>query len=618
VTAPARDTLGQVRAGVDAALAYLRGVDPDAAAELAALRAREVTRPAIAVVGETKRGKSSLVNALIGVPGLSPVDAAVATSAFLEFGHGDGPAAVAHVPGREEPVALSVEDLRDWGTVLGRLPDGVRPPRRVEVTHPAPLLRYLSLVDTPGVGGLDAAHSEIALDAAARATALLFVVDASAPFTQPELSFLVEAAKRVDVVVFALTKIDAYPGWRTVLDGNRAQLLALAPRFGAAPWYPVSARLAEVALGMPVPARDELVAESRIAGLQHALVELAGRGHLLDQANVLRAARSELVRLDRDLGRRIAATEPDPESSARARQERAALAARKRTEARQWSLALNAETQRARVEATTLLRQYAGQLQEELLGQLDRAGAAQRAELPAQLDRALQALSIRLSQDLRRRFEQVGERVLAQVFQPDELAEVLGRVNAGLRHALVSRPPRDAPPGDGAIVVVSSAGMAMMAGRYGTLGASALGLAGLAGAGLIIPVVGVGLGLGVGAFLVWQRRALADRAQQRAWLREVVGEARAALSDEIAHRFTDLQYALTVALDDAVERRLAQLDAHIADIDQALAEDRADRARRRTELVARRDTLRTRVTQVDAVLARVRQVTPAGPAEVEG
>lgn len=619
MTGPARDRdlLGQVRAGVDAVLAYLRGADPDAAAELAALRGRELVRPAIAVVGETKRGKSSLVNALIGVPGLSPVDTAVATSAYLEFGHGTGPAALAHVPGREEPVPLSPADLRDWGTVLGRLPEGVRPPRRIEVTHPAPLLRYLTLVDTPGVGGLDAAHAEIALDAATRATALLFVVDASSPFTQPELDFLVEAAKRVNAVVFALTKIDGYPGWRTILDDNRAQLLALAPRFGSAPWYPVSARLAELALTTPGAGSAELVAESRVAGLQHALVELAGRGHLLDQANVLRAGRTELVRVDQDLGRRIAATEPDPADAEKARQERAALSARKRVEARQWSLALNTETQRARVEVTALLRQYAGQLQEDLLGRLDRAGAAQRAQLPGEVDGALQALSIRLSHDLQQRFAQVGERVLAQVFTPQELAEVLGRVNAGLRHALVSKPRRDAPAGDGAIVVVSSAGMAMMAGRYGTLGASALGLAGLAGAGLIIPVVGVGLGLGVGAFLVWKRRALADAQQQRAWLREVVGEARATLSDEIAQRFTDLQYALTVALDDAVERRLARLDAHIAEIDRALAEDRAGRARRRAELVAQREALRARVTQVDEVLARVRQLMPAGAAEVE-
>ena len=42
------------------------------------------------VVGETKRGKSSLVNALLRQPALSPVDLAVATSAFIEFRYGTG------------------------------------------------------------------------------------------------------------------------------------------------------------------------------------------------------------------------------------------------------------------------------------------------------------------------------------------------------------------------------------------------------------------------------------------------------------------------------------------------------------------------------------------------
>src|SRR2546430_11951998 len=61
---------------------------------------------------------------------------------------------------------------RDWGTVLGQMPDGMRPPRRIEVRHPAPMLQYASLVDTPGVGGLDSLHAEVALDAVEKATAL--------------------------------------------------------------------------------------------------------------------------------------------------------------------------------------------------------------------------------------------------------------------------------------------------------------------------------------------------------------------------------------------------------------------------------------------------------------
>ena len=50
------------------------------------------------------------------------------------------------------------------------------------------------------------------------------------------------------------------------------------------------------------------------------------------------------------------------------------------------------------------------------------------------------------------------------------------------------------------------------------------------------------LGLAAGAFMVWKRKSMTDKQQQRAWLREVMGEARAALADEITHRFTDRKY----------------------------------------------------------------------------
>src|SRR5690348_7201098 len=256
-TSPEEAAQKLLKATIDAALAFLRKVDPDAAADIDQLRRREITRPVIVVVGETKRGKSSLVNMLIGVPNLSPVDAAVATASYLEFLYSTSHGARAYLPGREDPVPLGLGDLRDWGTVLGRLPDGLRPPRRIEVHHSAPLLKYLTLVDTPGTGGLDSLHVEIALDAVERATALLFVVDASAPFSKPELDFLVEASKRVNFVLFALAKADAYPGWRTIMADDRGQLQAYAPRFGSAPWFPVSARLAELAMTMPGPAAQE-------------------------------------------------------------------------------------------------------------------------------------------------------------------------------------------------------------------------------------------------------------------------------------------------------------------------------------------------------------------------
>jgi hypothetical protein len=141
---------------------------------------------------------------------------------------------------------------------------------------------------------------------------------------------------------------------------------------------------------------------------------------------------------------------------------------------------------------------------------------------------------------------------------------------------------------------------------------------GLGAAGLAIPVVGIAIGLGAGAYMIFKRRSMTDKQATRQWLREVLNDARAALSDEIMHRFTDLQYALTLALDEAIERRLKQLDDHIANIDKSMAEDKAERAKKRAALVQEREGLRARIKQLDEVLVRVRQLLPAAPAESQG
>jgi hypothetical protein len=155
---------------------------------------------------------------------------------------------------------------------------------------------------------------------------------------------------------------------------------------------------------------------------------------------------------------------------------------------------------------------------------------------------------------------------------------------------------------------MSAAGIANMAGHGAIAGASAGAAAlGLSAVSVMVPVVGLGLGLAAGAFMVWKRRAAADRQQARIWLREVLAEARAALNEEIAHRFTDLQYALTIALDEALAKRIKELDANIADIDRALAEDRATRTRRRQDRAKRRDEVRARVKEIDEILVRARQ-----------
>jgi hypothetical protein len=381
-------------------------------------------------------------------------------------------------------------------------------------------------------------------------------------------------------------------------------LAAHAPRFADAPWFPVSATLAELAVRSGPTDQAALADASHIADLQHALIALAGRGHQLQLANVLRTARGELARLESTAQTRLDNTTGDQARMAQIRAERSALAARKRTESRQWTLLLSTETQRARVETVGQLRTRITGVQHEFSERIDAGRGDTLTRLPEHLDAELQAVSVELSRGLEDTFTQVGEKVLASVFDDTERAEMLGRLNATLRHTLAAGPPRDGS-GDNMLIALSAGGIAFMAGRGAMLGVSVF-----AAGGLLVPVAGIGLGLAAGGYVLWRRRVQTDRQQARIWLRDVLGEARAALTDEIANRFTDLQYALSVAVDDAIERRLRTLDAHIAEIDAAAAEDAAGRQRRRTAAQQELDGIRKRTRTVDDVLIRARALTP--------
>ncbi|HIV57703.1 MAG TPA: dynamin family protein [Candidatus Stackebrandtia faecavium] len=598
------------RTAVTNGVAALRKVDADAAQDLDALRRQTNHRPSMVIVGETKRGKSSLTNALIGVPNLSPVDVSVATSAYLEFEHGEQHTVEAFVPGNEVPVQLNPNDIRDWGTTLGQLPGGMRPPRRLRIRHSAPLLQYLSLVDTPGVGGLDAAHGEIALDAVSKATALLFVVDSSSPFSKPELDFLINASKRVNFVMFALTKTDAYPGWERIRDDNIALLQTHAPRFANAPFFPVSSRLAEMAMTMPPDAAKTLVDESNIATLQHALINLGAKGNILRHANVLRALRSEFVRLDLGVMDQLKTLNPDPKVTEKLKEDKKRVNALKRSQNKQSNMALRTEIQRARVEATSRLRTYVQKLQEELLNKIDKANRGEIKAMPYDVDRALHALSVRLSQELDYRFKVLADRVLSQMFPPQELAQVIGRINAQLRMQSGSKPRREGG-GDNAMLVMSSAGTAFMGSRVVTMVAGGTAVAASTAASVAIAASGIGLGLAAAGFMMYRRKVSQDRQQAGRWVREVLQETRASLQEEIQYRFTEIEYTFNLALDDALEKRGAQLDKQIASAEKALKEDNASRAKKKESLTKRHEALKTKVKQVDEVLAKTKSVLPS-------
>ncbi len=231
---PTEVAAGLVRLGITAAVAYER---PDLAGRLE-LASRSLDDPAVhaVVIGEFKQGKSSLVNALLGVR-VCPVDDDVATATPTFVRHGDAPSAelVVSRPG-DDPAGDRVTARRP--VALDELPaivtEGADPPLQpgerlegVDVRLPRKLLAGgLVLVDTPGVGGLGSAHTAASLGAVSLAEAVLFVTDASQELTRAEMDVLTQAVRLCPDVAVVLTKTDFYPSWRRVLQLNADHLRA--------------------------------------------------------------------------------------------------------------------------------------------------------------------------------------------------------------------------------------------------------------------------------------------------------------------------------------------------------------------------------------------------------
>jgi len=126
----------------------------------------------------------------------------------------------------DQPVAeqIPIEELDGWVSEIGN-PGNEKQVERVDITAPSAILRQgLTLVDTPGMGGLGAGHAAATLAFLPFADGLIFVSDASAELSAPEVAFLRRAVELCPTVLFAQTKTDLYPEWERIVDINRGHL----------------------------------------------------------------------------------------------------------------------------------------------------------------------------------------------------------------------------------------------------------------------------------------------------------------------------------------------------------------------------------------------------------
>ncbi|NUP58890.1 MAG: Isoniazid-inducible protein iniA [Pseudarthrobacter sp.] len=243
----------------------------------------------VVVVGEFKQGKSKLINALVNAP-VCPVDDDIATSAPTVVRYGEPASAAILVPvadnagGNPNTIERQPIDLAELPVFVSEQgnPGNRRKVAAAEVCLPRRMLTGgLTIIDTPGVGGMGSAHTLTTLTALPTADAMLLVSDASQEYTEPELRFLRQAMRITPSVAAVLSKTDLYPDWRRVEDLDREHLKSVATDI---PLFPLSADLRLEASRLQ---DSELNIESGFPALvAHLRNEIVGKAQRLQRRSV--------------------------------------------------------------------------------------------------------------------------------------------------------------------------------------------------------------------------------------------------------------------------------------------------------------------------------------------
>jgi Dynamin family len=229
-------------------------------------------------IGEYKRGKSSLVGALVEDPALFPVNADIATSVITSIEYAAEEQITVFLDGQETslPHWITRDQIADFVTEQGN-PGNKRAARLLRIQTPSERLKDgLVLLDTPGAGGLNPAHTATTYAVLGSADVGIFVIDALTTLNMQELSILEAAARLAARMIVVVTKIDKVIDPATAVSNARMKLTGvLGPETGASiPVIPVSssAKLDWLRTGDP-----DSLADSNFGSLETALWSLLGQ-----------------------------------------------------------------------------------------------------------------------------------------------------------------------------------------------------------------------------------------------------------------------------------------------------------------------------------------------------
>ncbi len=238
----------------------------------------------IVVLGQFKRGKSSLLNAIAGRE-LFPTGVLPMTAVATALVRGEEGATVLEAGGSSRTIPLShvseyVSEKRNAGNRRGVT--------RVVIAAPLPdWAEGITFVDSPGIGSPHDANTRAARELLPSADAAIFVLSPDPSVTADEIAFLSEASSHAAKFFFVLNKVDL------LSPDNRAELLQYLDEilrercgFASARIYPTSARDALAGGGVRTPAAW---ARSGLQALWDDLHRFVGPGRVESLRAVARA-----------------------------------------------------------------------------------------------------------------------------------------------------------------------------------------------------------------------------------------------------------------------------------------------------------------------------------------
>jgi Dynamin family len=251
----------------------------------------------VAVLGQFKRGKSTFINALLGVPVLpSAVIPATAVPTFIAWS-ATPLIRITYLNGRpaEEVRADTADAIREHMLELvteeGN-PQNRKGITRVDLLIDADVLRDgLLLIDTPGIGSTLQHNTETALQILPECDAALFIFSVDPPITEAEITYLGKVQANVVRIFFVLNKIDY------LNPQEQTEALIFARRVLERGWFanrpsplPLSARMA---LEAKLRGDKEALAASGIQRIEHEVLcslEQEKAGALAESVRIKAAA----------------------------------------------------------------------------------------------------------------------------------------------------------------------------------------------------------------------------------------------------------------------------------------------------------------------------------------